>query len=312
MKKEILYSVLFVMIIFTSCKDIIVMDISDEKVVLLSPYDHLESYSSTQTFWWEYVEDAEKYQLQVVSPDFVQTETLVLDTLITKDQFLYNLIPGKYQWRVRALNSVYSTDFTIFSLQIDSTQDLTSETIILRTPLQNDTTNKQILTFSWDKLYNADTFNVVLLFEGSPSIDTLTAENSISISLIDGQGAYVWKVNASNEISRTEYSERQFYLDTSAPLKRTLISPVDQSVIQDSITQCVWNIPSRDGSSEYDSLYVYSDSTITSIVFSAKVVTGQTEVELNPGKYFWGVRGVDKAGNRGVFSDVWGFELSTK
>ncbi|MDP2721464.1 MAG: hypothetical protein Q8O72_01800 [Bacteroidales bacterium] len=312
MKKEILYSVLFVMIIFTSCKDIIVMDISDEKVVLLSPYDHLESYSSTQTFWWEYVEDAEKYQLQVVSPDFVQTETLVLDTLITKDQFLYNLVPGKYQWRVRALNSVYSTDYTIFSLQIDSTQDLTSETIILRTPLQNDTTNKQILTFSWDKLYNADTFNVVLLFEGSPSIDTLTAENSISLSLIDGQGAYVWKVNASNEISRTEYSERQFYLDTSAPLKRTLISPVDQSVIQDSITQCVWNIPSHDGSSEYDSLYIYSDSTITSVVFSAKVIVGQVEVELNPGIYFWGVRGVDKAGNRGVFSDVWSFELSAK
>src|SRR6185503_9140306 len=39
-------------------------------------------------------------------------ESLVLDTVITKNKFLYILTPGKYQWRVMAQNSSSHTEYS--------------------------------------------------------------------------------------------------------------------------------------------------------------------------------------------------------
>lgn len=312
MRNPLLYIVILLALVITGCTDIFEMDISEEQVVLLSPHDNLETTLSTHTFWWDYVADADHYQLQVVTPDFNQTERLILDTVVTRNQFLYNLNPNRYEWRVRALNSVFATDYTVFSLVIDSTLDLSNELVILRTPAQNDTTNLLTLYFSWDKLYNADEYNLKVLFDDSPIMDTIMANNNITLLLDNEQGAYTWMVNASNAFSHTAYTERKYFIDTIDPLKRTLLSPADQSVIQDSLVQCVWNSPPIVGSSEYDSLYIYSDQYMTNIVLLAKVNGEQFDAILNSGLYYWRVRGIDKAGNRGEYSDLWSFELTGK
>ncbi|MFK5855101.1 MAG: hypothetical protein QM503_03145 [Bacteroidota bacterium] len=304
--------VLIVTIAITSCSDIFEEDISTETVVLLSPHNNIETTLSTQTFWWDYVADADFYQLQVVMPDFNETERLMLDTLLSKNQFIFNLSPNSYEWRVRALNSGYSTDYTSYNLTIDSTLDLSNELVILRTPIQYDTTNLISPYYSWNKLYNADEYNLRVMFDGSPIIDTIMSNNSITILLEDGQGAYSWSVKAINEFSQTAYNQREYFLDLSIPLPRTLFSPLDQSVIQDSIVQCVWNSPPIVGSSEYDSLYIYRDQSMTNIVLLAKVENEQFDVELDNGWYFWRVRGIDKAGNRGDYSVLWSFEIISK
>jgi len=312
MKRSVWFTIILISILLTQCRDVFVMDISGEKVVLLSPHDNLETYISTQTFWWDYVQDAENYQLQVVTPEFIQPARLILDTLLTQNKFLVNLNPGIYQWRVRALNSAYSTDYSMYSFQIDSTQDLSNELVILRTPGQNDTTNKTYLNFFWDDLYNADSFNLQLLFEDSPQLDTILVANTLDIEILQGQGAYLWRVLALNAISRTVFSERLLYLDTTNPSQRTLITPADNAIIQDSIVLCTWNSPAISGSSEYDSIYIYNDATLEHIVLSSKVVNHQFEANLQAGQYYWRVRGFDKAGNIGLYTDTWTFELTGK
>ncbi len=312
MKKQFIYISILLFLIITACNDIFVMDISDSNVELLAPHNNLETTISTNTFWWNYVEDATRYQLQIATPDFIQTERLILDTTISMNQFLFNLVPNKYEWRVRAVNSVYASEFTVYSLVVDSTPDLTNEIVILYTPTQNDTTNSLTQNYYWGNLYNADSYNLVVLHEAVPILDTTLTMVSITLSVPDNQGAYSWKVNAMNDISETTYSERKYYIDTTKPSKRTLISPTDQSVIIDSLVQFVWNSPPITGSSEYDSIFIYSDQSMLNPVLQAKVADNQYDAILNNKMYYWRVRGIDKAGNRGVFSDLWSFELNAK
>ena len=133
MRKAMFYILVFISSIY-GCSDIFVMDISEDNVSLLAPHNNLETTIGTQTFWWEKVEDAQSYNLQIVTPGFNQTERLILDTTISYNTFTYNLSPNKYEWRVKALNSAYETSYTSFSLRIDSTNDLSNETVLLTYP----------------------------------------------------------------------------------------------------------------------------------------------------------------------------------
>lgn len=104
----------------SSCSAFFEEDISDRQVVLLAPSDGLKTSSMSPVFWWEYMDGADFYNLQIVSPEFAFTERLVLDTIITGNKLQYRLYPGNFEWRVSANNSAFSTPFTTFSLIVDT------------------------------------------------------------------------------------------------------------------------------------------------------------------------------------------------
>jgi len=98
-------------IFVSSCNDIVEPSVKGKQVQLESPFDKFQSTSTEISFWWDEVDHATTYYLQVVKPDFAAPESLVLDTVITKNRFLYILTPGKYQWRVMAQNSSSHTEY---------------------------------------------------------------------------------------------------------------------------------------------------------------------------------------------------------
>src|SRR6185369_6148207 len=87
---------------FLSCDDFIEKDISKKNVMILSPPDGYVTNSLTQTFWWQEIDGAEQYNLQVVRPNFSSVQQLVLDTTTSGNKFNYSFLPGIYQWRIRA------------------------------------------------------------------------------------------------------------------------------------------------------------------------------------------------------------------
>src|ERR1700760_2250880 len=99
-------------VIVSSCNDIVEPSVKDKQVQLESPFDKFQSTSPDISFWWDEVDHATTYHLQVVSPDFTAPGRLVLDTVITKNRFLKTLTPGKYQWRVMAQNSSSHTEYS--------------------------------------------------------------------------------------------------------------------------------------------------------------------------------------------------------
>ena len=56
--------------LITSCTDFVEKDISKKTVAILAPPDGYVTYSVTLTFWWQEIDGAENYSLQVVRPDF--------------------------------------------------------------------------------------------------------------------------------------------------------------------------------------------------------------------------------------------------
>jgi hypothetical protein len=135
------------------CSDVFETNIEKSTINVLAPPDNIHSTLVTQTFWWDNVSGASKYNLQIVSPRFDYIERFVLDTNITTDKFQITLNPGVYEWRICGFNSGYATPYSIRTLFIDSTVDLTLQQVILVSPASNKATNESHIKFKWGKIY---------------------------------------------------------------------------------------------------------------------------------------------------------------
>lgn len=106
--------------LFASCEQILEKDIQKKKISLLVPADDIRSNIQSIGFLWEAMDGNNSYRLQIVQPDFEIPEALVLDTLISKNSFYQYLDLGKYEWRVRAENTAYQSEYSTRSLWVDS------------------------------------------------------------------------------------------------------------------------------------------------------------------------------------------------
>jgi len=119
--KSIKILLLFLLLIgFTTCEDIIEVNLSDFNVSLLAPTNGLSTTDSDHKFYWENLKGAEEYNLQIVSPRFSSISKFVLDTTITDNNFDFTLSPDEYEWRVKAINASSHTDYSVFNLTIGS------------------------------------------------------------------------------------------------------------------------------------------------------------------------------------------------
>lgn len=106
-------------IVLAACETALESELTTRRVRLQAPANNLVTTDSVHTFYWELLEGATRYQLQVVSPRFDSVARLGVDTIISRNQFSQTLRKGSYQWRVRAFNGGSSSAFSdTFSLII--------------------------------------------------------------------------------------------------------------------------------------------------------------------------------------------------
>jgi len=118
---------LLFILVFISCEDIIeVTDISEETVQLISPSDSIAVAQSNVNFAWNEVFEATQYHVQVATPDFENAAQVLVDTLVVVDtsfvspRFNKILEDSEYEWRVKAQNSAYETEFTIHKFYVNT------------------------------------------------------------------------------------------------------------------------------------------------------------------------------------------------
>ena len=287
-------------ILTLSCVDIFEEDLEKETLTLVSPANGTVTTFSTQTFIWNKVDGADFYRLQIVNESFLQLNYFALDTNLSGNQFIYNLNPDKYEWRVTALNSAYETTSAIRTIEIDSTSDLIGQSILLSSPMNNAITNDSNLGFSWEPLYNANNyvfqlrendFTGVLVYQ-----DTLSATDVLKGSVILEEGDYGWGVKAINATSSTNYASRIVSTDYTPPSAPGIVT--QDTSVQGGFT-LRWNQISNDVN--YDKIYFYDNQLLTNKV---KEVEGSSPYSdsLPPKTYYWRVISVDKAGNSSDFS----------
>ncbi len=96
-------------------------DISDEEVVLLAPANAIVFTTiDTINFSWETVLNADTYTVQIATPDFENALEIIENEIVNSTNFsVTNLEAQEYEWRVKAQNFSYETNYTTQSFTVE-------------------------------------------------------------------------------------------------------------------------------------------------------------------------------------------------
>lgn len=299
--------------VLTSCKDFIEPSLEKRKVVLLAPANQSESGKYQVGFWWEPVEDALYYRLQVVSPDFAAASTLIADTLLNGlNKLNLTLDPGKYEWRVRAENGSSQTAYTSAAFTIHESS-IEEQKVILSSPGSNYLSNQESVQLKWNALFGAELYRLQIdadnfgdeakmIYNG-----TLTG---LSYSFtFPKEGAFKWRVRAEKAAIQSKWSDVfNLSYDITPPAKVSIVAPGNGVSVSKPVS-LQWTAVAT--AKKYK-LYVFkNDKTVYSTVFPALVNGTSYSFNLGePGeKVYWRVSALDEAGNEGPLSEEMNFTL---
>ena len=109
-----------ILYVIVGCEELIeVEDISNKTVSILAPIDNTIIDDTTVNFSWQALEYAESYHLQIAQPSFNTAQIIVEDTIVSITSFTKVLNASGYQWRIKAINSAYETQYTTNNLTIE-------------------------------------------------------------------------------------------------------------------------------------------------------------------------------------------------
>ncbi len=302
------------LIFLSSCKDFIEPNIDKRAVTLQAPSDKYQSTSYNINFWWNEVEDALSYRLQVVSPGFDTIGGLVADTLIKGNHFTFTLDPGEYEWRVRAENGSSQTAFSTANRLTVIPSTLAAQTVTLSSPANNTITNQTSANFKWGALFNATVYHL--------QVDTnnfADANNILTDQTIPGQQYnykfpkdqnYQWRVRAENATEQSKWSTvNNIGFDSTPPGGVTLSAPQNNAVVAKPVS-LQWSKSS--GASNYK-LYVYKADSTTLYSTAFPVLLNNNSYSFSFGtsgeRIYWQVSALDAAGNESVLSALQSFVL---
>jgi hypothetical protein len=312
--KQIICISLTALCLFSACrKDFIETDLNGKTVAVLAPSDADTVATTTPLFWWNEIDGARNYHIQIVYPDFTSPQVLLYDTLVEADRFYPNLHPGyTYHWRIRPENSSSKGNWSARSLTIDSTVSLNAQSVVIISPATNGySTSTSTLAFTWNTISRATFYRIDITntISGANVTSATTSLNSFSYTF--PQGNYSFSVRAENATSFTPWSLRTFSVDQTAPVAPQLISPANATFYAATPA-----LISFDWSSAFDaltdSLYISTDSTFTSGIQAALLLNSSQSSYTWTGAqastvYYWHVRSIDAAGNRSNYSTTFKF-----
>lgn len=302
--------IFLLLLVLTGCKEFIEPSIGKRTVNLLAPANGTQSLAYAQNFWWDPVDDALKYRLQVVSPDFNNAARMVLDTLVTANKFTFTLDPGNYSWRVRAENGSSETAYSTAAFVINASS-IKAQQPQLQSPANNTITNVNKTSFIWLKLYGADKYRLeidtnnfadeTLLF-----FDKTTPALQYTVPLTKDK-LYQWRVKALNDTAESKWSDIQnITLDATPPPQVALNSPATGALAVSPVA-LKWDAAS--GAAKYQ-LYVFKSDQTTPYSTAFPVTQTATSYVFTGTageKVYWRVRAIDSAGNIGSLSELRSF-----
>jgi hypothetical protein len=304
MKKVRLFALLALLLsIISSCSDIIEKSIAKDTVTLIAPGNNISSSIYDQTFYWNEVNGALTYELQLASPNFDSIITFV-DTTITTLRFNYTLSPGQWQWQVRALNGSSQTNYTTYNLTIIQSS-LSKQTEALSEPGNNSyTNNPSTLQLQWQAISGATSYILLIDSASTTVLDTTVSNTQYNLSTLNlKDGIYSWNVTASNDSAKSITSNTwDFTILTSIPdtahLKR--ISPLTATV-SSSPVELSWQYTGTNANivGHYVLSVTLNGNSVSGFPQNVTTTTFSLPVTANSGNnvYVWGILVVDKAGN---------------
>ena len=306
-----------VTVLLFSCEhDFIEQDLTDKIVTVIAPADNDTVQIATPLFWWNEIDGARSYRVQIVYPDFYAPQQLLYDTAVTGDRFTPTLQPGlTYEWRIRPENGSSQGDWVTRTLTIDSTVSLNNQSVLITSPAMNGTsTSSSAVSFTWNAVAAADYYRIEIVNSTSGSSVVTTTVTATNYVYTLAQGNFEFKIRAENSSSFTAWSSRLFTVDQTAPTTPLLIAPADNTFYASVPSTLTFDWTSS-ADSQIDSLFVSTDSTFAStnvlqLALSAAQGGYNWTGALSGTVYFWKVRSTDAAGNNGNYSATYRFDVN--
>ena len=317
---------LLLIALFSNCsKDFIVTDIKNKTVAINAPADNLTTPNNAITFWWDELNGAETYNLQIVKPDFNTIQQLLVDTTITGSKFNYTFSPGTYQWRVKAINAGGSTNYLTRSLVIDTTSDLSKVSVGSLFPNTNYLTGNRLITFSWNALDAATYYELEV--KNNSNLIVINPTNilgtSYTYSFTNTTDAnYSWRVRAHNSVptSSAYNASRTFTIDVTAPNASSITYPFYGAISINSATDSLKWTRSISTGAKSDSIVISLDSTFSNYINTFKTYQIRYKIaDINPtltapspagnNYYWWRIYSIDSVKNISAPSPKFKFKL---
>jgi len=300
--------------VISSCKDIMEPNINNRVVTLEAPGDQYQSTNYSINFWWNPVDDALTYHLQVVTPDFNNIGSLVLDTIVKGTKFPITLKPGNYQWHVLAANGSSQTQFSAPKSFTIVQSSIKQQSVQLISPANNFLTNQNSVVLQWGNLYGATKYRL--------EIDTnnfITESAVIYNQAIPGQQytftfpkekIYQWRVRAENDTAQAQWSSvNTLTYDHTPPAQVSLTAPANNLQVSLPVS-LQWGTVA---SAYKYKLYAFKSDSTTTYNSSFPVSVTTTGYSFNLGnsgdRIYWKVTAIDAAGNEGQPSILRSFVL---
>lgn len=173
--------------------------LTNQVVQLISPVNNLFTTSADIQMEWLGLFGTTQYRLQVDNQNFINENTLVLNTTTNNLSFLKTLVAeGNYQFRVRAENGTENSKWSVVrNFSYDATPPAQ---VSLTTPLNNKTVTKPV-QLSWSSITDAEKYELVIYKSDlttlySTSYPMLLNTNTYSFNAGDSNETIAWKVRA--------------------------------------------------------------------------------------------------------------------
>ncbi len=285
-------------------------DISALSIEVLLPGDMAVLDVASVAFWWTPLEGAEEYELLAVSPDFTAPQTILVDSTVTSNKLTVDVLPGNYEWRVRARNEGYRTAyfyrrFTVDTTGISTYPDISTASIDVLLPQNLTNLEVESVTFWWETLEGAEEYEVRAVspdFAAPETIllDSTLTSNKITMDVLPGD--YEWRVRGKNPGYSTPWTTNSFSVISEVPVDSTYedISLIKVILLapHDSLKQAEGNFTfwweEVTGAEEYELQVVSPHFTkIARLVLDETLTTNQRDEPLDSGHYQWRVRAVN-------------------
>ncbi len=267
---------------------------------LSSPADSAINQPTNPLLQWNAALGAVTYDVQL-DTTIQFTRPLSSQTLIsaTSIQFFSLLTNRRYFWRVRAVNTVGASPWSVRSFSTQGPQPPAAP--ILNAPLDGASGQALSLAFSWAIVSNADAYEIQIadnpnfspIFAGQSGLTTTT----FNASGLQASTQYYWRVRATNQVGISSWSQRIFTTQgPPAPNPPILLSPADNAVDIPVSAVASW-LPVQ-GASIYN-IQIARSSDFSFLEFD-QMISGNTSflmTDLSPNTtYFWRVRGSNDMG----------------
>jgi len=281
----------------TGCDELIVKDISNRQIEVLTPSPDAVLSDGAIRFSWEKLDYADYYRLILVSRSLSDMGATIADTLLDGNTFvpLESLISGTYEWRLQAYNSEYQTRAQAYNFRIQMHKDIRAETVTLLSPQDNAELESGAVVLSWEPLAGADSYRLVVASPGFGNAQQVLADSTLTgtfcrITLPDGD--YQWRLDGRNEEFTSLPVTASFRVRSIADLSDKtveVVSPKSGHVLTSNNVLFSWDAIA--GAEEYRITVVSPDfSNIQQLLEDTSTAETNFRITLPDGNYQWRVQ----------------------